>query len=214
MKVHNVNRSGAIVPHFSNIQMFFRDRWLRTSEEKSSWNWNIGGHLNQSEEFPLGCSTSDSSEHIWVKLCRWNVCLWIPPYVIAYHTRAMKATKNTRLPHYFGYKIRYTTLNFCFKWEWYDERSSGSFGLMRAFHAWMVVRSFSTTTILVTTNTWRSKSVYNVHHTWPSWKIGPQVLSLLINCFTWNHMWTFCIYGCNSAFATGSHTFVDNTHYI
>lgn len=93
MKVHNVNRSGAIVPHFSNIPMFFRDWWLRKSEEKSSWNWNIGGHLNQFEDLPLGCSTSDSSEHIWVKQCRWNVCLWISPYVIAYHTRVMKATK-------------------------------------------------------------------------------------------------------------------------
>lgn len=145
--------------HFSNIQMFFRDRWLRTSEENSSWNWNIGGYLilwpfESDWGVPTGLQHFRQFRTYLSEAM--PVCLWISPYVIAYHICVMKAKKNTRSPHYFRHNIRYKTLNFCFKWEWYDERSSGSFGLMRAFHAWMVVRGFSTTTIRVTTNTWKS----------------------------------------------------------
>lgn len=153
MKVHNVNRSRAIVfsflKHSDVLSWSAQEIWGKQLVKlKYRWPfesvWGVPTRLQNLRQFRTYLSEA------------MHVCLWISPYVIAYHTRVMKATKNTRSPHYFGYKIRNKNLDFCFKWEWCDERSPVSFGLMRAFRAWMVDRGFSTTTIRVTTNTWRS----------------------------------------------------------
>lgn len=85
-------------------------------------------------------------------------------------------------------------------------------GLMHAFHVQMDFRGFSTTTItFLTLQRMKATFVYIIadflrgHHA----KQDRNYSFLLINCVTWHHMWTLCIFGSNDAFEAGDHIIVD-----